>query len=126
MDTLSPNQGLWWQAFWTLKQKWYLAEDLVYEYYRKQGFLLHWKNYTIRGWELDLIMSNDTTWLFVEVKCIDGIDDIHNHIKLSKIKAIQRTIDSYFYLHSQWDKTIMLEFVYVKYGMIYGVYPYEL
>lgn len=66
------------------------------EHFQSQGFLLIEKNYTIRGGELDLIMKNSNTRLFVEVKVIDGLDDFSDYISSKKISAVKRTMNWFF------------------------------
>lgn len=108
------------------KEKWYSAEDLVSHYFHDQGFLLVEKNYTIRWWELDLIMKNNTALLFVEVKCVDATDDIADHIKYQKLWTVKKTIDWYLYetqTKDLWE--ILLAVVYVRWHSIYHIFRYE-
>ena len=107
------------------KKKWYAAEDLVSHYFRDQGFLLVEKNYTIRGWELDLIIKNNQTRLFVEVKCVDAIDDIIDHIGRQKLGVVKKTINWYFYEVDQGELDVQLALVYVKWDSIYQIFYYE-
>lgn len=110
------------------KEKWYAWENLVSQYFTDQGFFLLQKNYQIRGWELDLIMQNDTTWLFVEVKVVDGVDDVSDYISSKKTKTLLRTIDWYFHDYSspeKGDREMQLALVLVKNNAIYHIFWYE-
>ena len=57
------------------------------------------KNYTIVGGELDIIMRNDLTRLFVEVKVVDSITNLGDFIGKRKISSLQKTI--YHFLNEQ-------------------------
>ena len=67
------------------KAKGYHGEQLAIDHFLQEGFSLVEQNYTIVGGELDVIMKNDQTRLFVEVKVVDSLEVelavvfIHHH-----------------------------------------------
>ncbi|MFA7284475.1 MAG: YraN family protein [Candidatus Absconditabacterales bacterium] len=109
----------------TKKEKGYRSESLVAEYFSDQGFLLVAKNYTIRGGEIDLIMRNDTTWMFVEVKEVEGTDDLSDYITSKKLQALQKTIQAFFLSYNQGDLDQQIVVVYTKHHTIYHICSYE-
>lgn len=77
-------------------------------------------NFTIRWWEIDLIFYNLTTILFIEVKCINSLDSIHNYITYKKREVMKRTIATY-YARSKSLKNPRIDVVFVKNGTIYTI-----
>ncbi len=74
-------------------------------------------NYTIKGWEIDLIVHDDKELVFVEVKSVDLIDDIHDYITPGKKSALNKTIQSYLRTNNI-DQDYRLDVVFVRRGEI--------
>lgn len=90
-------------------------------YYEEQGFEILETNYTIVGWEIDVIAQKNGMIVFVEVKVVDNIDDIMWYIKPQKLKFLERTIEDYMY-KKNLNFDIRLDVVFVKNNMIYEVF----
>lgn len=96
-------------------------ENIALDYYQKNWYNLLERNYTIRWWELDLIMENKENLVFVEVKVIENIDDLCWYITKNKLNFIKKTI-KYFLLDNPTNKEYRVDFVFVKDGKIFEVY----
>ena len=95
------------------------------EEYVKQYYLSKWReyvvsNFTIRWWEIDLIFSNATTLLFIEVKCINSLESIHNYITYKKRISMKKTIAAYYYKIKP-NRIPRIDIVFVKNGTIYTI-----
>lgn len=95
------------------KQTWYRGEDIALEYYRHLGYQLVEKNFTIRGGEIDLILQDKKTLLFVEVKVVNYIENLHDYITAHKLQALQRSIETYLWKYPS-EQQIRLDIVFVK------------
>ena len=107
------------------RKVWYRGENIAASYFLEKGYKLVKKNFTIRGWEIDLIFEKDNLLLFVEVKVVDSVDDIFWYITKRKIKYLKKTIFSFLaknpkYL--QYDKKLV--FVFIKGEKILDIYDY--
>lgn len=100
-----------------LKQKWYAAEQLVKKRYIDQGYTAIIDNFTIRGGEIDLIMTHGDVLHFVEVKVVDTIDHLHDFITPRKLAALHRTIQT-FCMQYEGDRESSLDVVFVQHGHI--------
>lgn len=99
-------------------QEW---EDLVLEYYEENWYEILDTNYTIRWWEIDIIAQKDWEIVFVEVKVVDGMDDVMWYITPKKLMFLERTIQDYMY--KKWlDFWIRIDVVFVKNNKILEVY----
>ena len=67
-------------------QEW---EDLVLEYYEENWYEILDTNYTIRWWEIDIIAQKDWEIVFVEVKVVDGMDDVMWYITPKKLMFLE-------------------------------------
>ena len=95
----------------------YAGESLVQEYYESKWFHCRDKNFTIRGWELDLVMENADELVFVEVKVVNYVDNLHDYITPHKLSALQRTIQTYLWKF-ETKKQVRLDIVFVKWNDI--------
>lgn len=96
-------------------------EDLVLEYYEENWYEILDTNYTIRWWEIDIIAQKDGEIVFVEVKVVDGIDDVMWYITPKKLMYLERTIQDYMY--KKWlDFWIRIDVVFVKDNRILEIY----
>ena len=77
------------------KQKGYLNENLVKDYLESKWYRFLESNFTIRGWEIDLIFEKNWVIHFVEVKTTDFIKDTQDYITTKKIKALYKTAQSW-------------------------------
>jgi len=82
------------------KQLWAEWEKIVLNHYLDNDYILVKKNYNKRGGELDLIFSKDNVTIFVEVKVVDYIDNLHNYLTKKKLKNLQKTIEAYLRKHN--------------------------
>lgn len=103
------------------RTQWAIGEKLVLEHYQKNGYEVLDKNYTIPGWELDIIAKKNSTIVFVEVKVVDHIDDLMWYIKPQKLKFLERTIEDYMY-KKNLDLDVRLDVVFVKDNCIFNLF----
>lgn len=97
------------------------GEEIALQAYLDDGYSLLDRNYTIRGGEIDLIVQNKDHLVFVEVKVVDSIEDLHNYITWAKLKHITKTIQRYLRTNPT-DKTIQIDVVFVQQGSILEIY----
>jgi putative endonuclease len=73
------------------------AERLALSYLQKQGLILREQNFTVKGGEIDLIMQEDNTLVFVEVKARYPGSLVHpfESITPAKCKSIQLAAQIY-------------------------------
>lgn len=103
------------------KDKWYAGEQLVCEYYTSKGYRLLEKNFTIRGGEIDIIVENKDTCVFVEVKVVDQVDDLFSYISPHKLQTLKRTIQDYVFKHPT-NKEMRVDIAFVKENTIFEIY----
>jgi putative endonuclease len=103
------------------KKKWYQWEKIVSDYYIGRGYNILGKNYTIKWWEIDIVAENLKEVVFVEVKVVDGLDDIQWCVNPKKISFLERSIEDYI-AKQNIDKDIRLDVVFVKDNAIIQVY----
>ena len=60
----------------SLKQKGYQSESLVKKHYLNLGYRFLHANWTIPGWEIDLIFESDSELIFIEVKTVDYTENL--------------------------------------------------
>ncbi len=102
----------------------YEWESCALLYYQNQGYNCIDRNFTIRGWELDLILMKEKTIIFVEVKVTNTMSDLCGYITAKKLSILKRTI-RYFLLqagnkYKEFD--IRLDVVFVTWWKIWNVY----
>lgn len=79
------------------RQLWYKYEKQVEKLLIKQWYKIVARNYTIRGWEIDLIAVKDDVIHFVEVKSSNFVEDFQDYITKSKIKSLVKTAKTWMY-----------------------------
>lgn len=94
-----------------------IAENVVQNVYEERGYICCGKNYTIRGGELDLVMEWRDVRIFVEVKAINYMEDIHNFLSKRKCQALQRTIYAFNYAYPT-TKNLRIDVVFVQQNRI--------
>lgn len=99
------------------KLDWYEAELLACSYLSDQWYSVIERNYTIRWWELDIIVKKWEILTFVEVKLVNHVLDLHDYITPIKLKHLHHTIDFYLREHTH-DGDIQLDVIFVRYGQI--------
>ena len=99
------------------KQDWYLAESLVCKYIIDQWFIIIERNYTIRWWELDIIVRNWDLLIFIEVKLVNYVLDLHDYITPIKLKHLNKTIEYYLREH-KYDGDIQLDIIFVRHDQV--------
>lgn len=104
------------------KRTWYAAEQYVKEFYEEKWYTCLHQNYTIRGGEIDLILENSQTLLFVEVKAVHHVDSLYDYITPAKQKALTKTIETYLLKHPT-QREVVCEVVFVKGKSILDVFP---
>ncbi len=98
------------------------AELVAKQYYIDKWWLFTQANFTIRGWEIDLIFCKGAELLFVEVKLVNYVEDITGYITPKKKIALKRTIREYIRLRWKLHKSMRVDVVYVKGNSIYQLY----
>ena len=81
------------------KQLWYIWEKLVADKYISEGWFLERMNFAIRWWELDIVLSKNWEYKFIEVKVTNAVDDLYNFITKWKKSALRRSINSYLIVY---------------------------
>ena len=73
------------------------AEDLACDYLHKQGLQLLQRNYTTRYGEIDLVMQDRDTTVFIEVRCRSRNDyvDALTSIDTNKQRKLMRAAEHY-------------------------------
>ena len=102
------------------RSRWYKAEELVKQKYISQWRTFEKSNFTIRWGEIDLIFSNTTNIVFVEVKDVTHTDDILWYISQKKRDALHKTLDTYMWRYPT-SLQPRVDFVFVKSDSIYTV-----
>lgn len=97
------------------------AEDLVKLAYEKAGYQCKKMNFTIRGGELDIVVEASDIRVFVEVKVINYLDDIHEFLSDRKRRALLRTIEFYNYRFPT-AKQLRIDVVFVHQNRIVHVF----
>jgi len=83
-----------------------LGEDLAYQYLKQQGLRLLERNFNCRFGEIDLIMRDRDTMVFVEVRyrknnnTVDALSSIDRHKQLKLIRTAR------YYLQQQPNSAI--------------------
>lgn len=88
-------------------------EALVQELYESHGYDCKDKNFTIRGWEIDLVMENNLNCIFVEVKVVNYIENLHDYITTKKLHTLKHTIDTYLWQYPT-QKIVRIDVVFIK------------
>ena len=97
------------------KHKGYFYEDLVKEFLIKKGWVFVESNFTMRGWEIDLIfLSPEGIYVFVEVRSVDFLEDVSEYITHQKLKNLKKTIQYYMLTHGDSQKDYRLDVIFVK------------
>jgi putative endonuclease len=81
------------------------AEALVLEHLERRGLRLVTRNYLIKGGEIDLIMAQNETLVFVEVRARESFENVHPFETVTKAKQarIIRTAKHYLWTHDLLD-----------------------
>ena len=92
------------------------GEKLTRQYLKKRGYRLLQSNYTTKQGEIDLIMRQDETIVFVEVKTRQGAGSVPgeeavNYIKQRHIAAAAR---EFIHLHKLFDYPCRFDIVAVE------------
>ncbi len=96
-------------------------ESLVQQLYESHGYDCKDKNFTIRAWEIDLVMENDLNCIFVEVKVVNYIENLHDYITTKKLQTLKHTIDTYLWKYPT-QKKVRIDIVFVKDHKIIEIY----
>ena len=105
----------------SLKQKGYQSENLVKDYYLKLGYRFLHANWTIPGWEIDLIFESDSELIFIEVKTVDYTEDLENYITKTKLKALERAVEAYITKYPT-SKDLRIDVAFLQQGKIIEIY----
>lgn len=105
------------------KQLGYLGETLAKNFLEKKGYACLAQNYTIPGGEIDLIMQDGETLVFVEVKTkqtntlTENVEEMFERVTPQKIKFLQRSLEMYCLKkgYSVYDTDMRVDLVYVLY-----------
>ena len=105
----------------SLKQKGYQSENLVKDHYLNLGYRFLHANWTIPGWEIDLIFESDSELVFIEVKTVDYTEDLENYIKKSKLKVLERSVEAYITKYPT-SKDLRIDVAFLQQGKIIEIY----
>lgn len=105
----------------SLKQKGYQSESLVKKHYLNLGYRFLHANWTIPGWEIDLIFESDSELIFIEVKTVDCTEDLENYITKTKLKAPERAVEAYIIKYPT-SKDLRIDVAFLQQGKIIEIY----
>lgn len=103
------------------KEQGYEGELLVQKHYQDKGYVLLHKNYTIVDGEIDLIFSYEESVVFVEVKVINYVNDVHDYITHHKLRSFCRTIHHYCHRY-RVDTRLRMDVAFVESGQIVDLF----
>lgn len=93
-----------------------IAENQAVSYLQDRGYTLVEQNYNTKMGEIDIIMTKDNVYHFIEVKSGVGFDPIYN-LTPSKLKKVIKT--SYAYIkHHKLSHAFCIDAVIVREGTI--------
>lgn len=94
------------------------GEDLACEYLKKKGYAIIERNYRIRGGEIDIVVRDGETLVFVEVKTRYSRDfgPPAESMTFWKIRALLKTAKFYVQKVNWGDKEYRLDFVGVDFA----------
>ena len=105
------------------KQIWYESENIAKNYYLDNWYILLEKNYTIRWWEIDLLMRKWWKLVVIEVKTVNDIDELDNYVSPKKIWFLQRTLENYLRnVNEDRIEEIRMDVVFIKNNQILEIY----
>lgn len=104
-----------------MREKWYLWERVAADYMEIVWYTIVVSNYTIRWWEIDLICSKNDHIVFVEVKVVDGSNDLTSYLSPKKLQTLVKTMKQY--MVSFPDASYQLDLIFVRDGAIYSHIP---
>jgi Holliday junction resolvase-like predicted endonuclease len=88
----------------------------VREDYIDRGYTFLHENFTMRGGEIDLIFVQNKVLIFVEVKVVNHIDELHGYVTKKKLHYVYKTMQ--YFLLQEGDKykdfTLRLDVAFVK------------
>ncbi len=96
-------------------------EQLVQQLYESHGYICNNKNFTIRWGEIDLVMENDLNCIFVEVKVVNYVENLHDYITPKKLQTLKHTIDTYLWKYPT-QKVVRIDAVFVKDNKIIEIF----
>jgi len=105
------------------REKWRVSEDVACQRYKDRWWICISKNYTIRWWEIDLICEKGKDRVYIEVKCVDYIDDIHWFVTPRKLGRVRKTME-FHALKFPTKKDIRIDVVFVRNGVVDQVYDW--
>lgn len=73
------------------RSQWYVYEEKVVEYLKERWYKILNQNFTIRGWEIDIIAMKNGDVCFVEVKGTSVPMDFQDYITKGKQRNLERT-----------------------------------
>lgn len=89
------------------------GEELAEKYLEKKGFKLLAKNFRRRHGEIDLIMQDGETWVFVEVKARTNkrFGEPIESVTLYKREHIRYCANMYLYMKQEEDRQVRFDVV---------------
>ncbi|MEP7103992.1 MAG: YraN family protein [Candidatus Dojkabacteria bacterium] len=92
------------------------SEDLALKFLQKKGFTLIEKNFTVKGGEIDLIMSFDGFYVFIEVKSLNVFSPFSVYQSLTKRKKyfLRKTIDKWLLKNNLKSEPWRVDFVAIQ------------
>ena len=93
---------------------------MVKQWYLDHNYELLAVNRTIHGSEIDLIVQESQSLVFVEVKVVDAIEDTLEYISKAKCRALIRGIETYLMRYPN-EREVRVDLVFVQQGEILEV-----
>ncbi len=92
------------------------AEEKAATYLQDLGWQLLSKNFSWKYGEIDLIMLDDNTLVFVEVRSLTESPDIHpsETITQNKIKKIKKTAELFIHKNKFYDQACRFDFIAIQ------------
>lgn len=96
-------------------------EEIACAYYLERGFRIVDRNVNYRNGELDIVVEKDELTVFIEVKVVNVIQEIHDFITPSKLSHLIRSIQIYGMEHPKVGM-MRLDVVFVRAGKVIEVF----
>ncbi len=107
--------------FMNKRMQWAAGESIACDRLRQHWREILQRNFTIRGWELDILAQNNEILLCVEVKAVSYIDDIMSYITDKKMMRVRRTFQTYLRKYPS-TKQPRIDVIFVQGGKVREVY----
>lgn len=100
---------------------WDAGELVAKQYLLDLWWKIKEENYTIRWWEIDLIVEDNEYIVCVEVRTVNLVDDLMAYMTDKKLGFLARTFNTYLHM-SPSPLQPRIDVIFVKWSEIWEVY----